>query len=152
VLQRARRRRAEEALRASEAEARHEHARVLQENAERRRVESALREREQQNRSLAGRLISAQEVERSRIGRERVTQQLAIFGLAVSALRRRLPEADPEVQAELTELEQQTFGLTEEAIFVGTLLMAMPDALARGVTNQLVSRGRRASPGRSRVP
>jgi two-component system sensor histidine kinase UhpB len=90
---------------------------VVQENAERKRVESVLREREEQNRSLAGRLISAQEVERSRIGRELhddVTQQLATLALALSTFRRRLPEAATELLADVTELQQQTITLTEE--------------------------------------
>ncbi len=94
-IQRARRRRAELALRASE---RH------------------LRQSSDRNRDLAGRLINAQEAERTRIARDLhddVSQQLAGVSIAFSRLKQRLGahQVGEEAQQELGELQQQTLTL-----------------------------------------
>ena len=62
--------------------------------AELRESEASLRTSHQHNRELAGRLITAQEVERARIARELhddVGQRIASFSIALGTLRRRLP-------------------------------------------------------------
>ena len=66
---------------------------------ERRNNEGALRKSNEQIRDLAGQLITTQEAERARIARELhddVSQQLAAFSIAISALKRR-PEAQNNV-------------------------------------------------------
>jgi signal transduction histidine kinase len=77
-----------------------------------------LRSSNEQIQCLAGRLISAQEVERARIARELhddVSQQLAGFSIAISGLKRR-PEArdNAELLDVLSSLQSRTIGLTED--------------------------------------
>jgi signal transduction histidine kinase len=98
-------------------------ARLVVQHARRRRTEMALRKSEQQyratakqNEDLAGRLITAQDAERTRIARDLhddVSQQLAGVSIAVSGIKRRLGdyEIGPEMQTELADLQQQTLGL-----------------------------------------
>ena len=79
---------------------------LLVQRVRRRRVESALRESEaalresnQQNQDLAGRLITAQEAERSRIGRDLhddVCQRLAVLAMMLSGLKHRLSGSTPQ--------------------------------------------------------
>ena len=79
---------------------------LLVQRARRRRTEFALRESErryrstaEQNQDLAGRLISAQEEERTRIARDLhddVSQQLAGVGIMLSGLKRKIGK--PELQ------------------------------------------------------
>jgi signal transduction histidine kinase len=95
---------------------------VLQ-RARRRRTELALRRSEQQyraaakqNHDLAGRLITAQEAERTRIARDLhddVSQQLAGVSIAFSGLKQRLGEhqISGAVQQELADLQHQTLAL-----------------------------------------
>jgi signal transduction histidine kinase len=89
---------------------------------ERKRAEQTLRENESALRAsyariqdLAGRLITAQEAERSRIARDLhddVNQQLAGFSIALSGVKRRLQQSgDATVQEELTRLQQRTIDL-----------------------------------------
>jgi signal transduction histidine kinase len=89
---------------------------------ERKRAEQMLRENEASLRTsyariqdLAGRLITAQEAERSRIARDLhddVNQQLAGFSIALSGVKRRLQQSgDATVQEELTRLQQRTIDL-----------------------------------------
>jgi PAS domain S-box-containing protein len=91
---------------------------------ERKRAEEALRQQEKMLRSsferiqeLAGRLIIAQEAERSRIARDLhddVNQQLAGLSIGLSGLRRRIGERDPAtVEASLTMLQQRTSSLAD---------------------------------------
>ena len=96
---------------------------LLIHRARRRRAERALRESERhlrqssdRNRDLAGRLIDAQEVERARIARDLhddVSQQLAGVSIAFSGLKQRLGEyhVSEELRQELVELQQQTLKL-----------------------------------------
>lgn len=89
----------------------------------RRRIELALRRSEQQyrataqqNEDLAGRLITAQEAERTRIARDLhddVSQQLAGVSIAVSGLKQRLGdyEISADLHQELANVQQQTLAL-----------------------------------------
>ena len=73
-----------------------------------------LRRSHQQNQELAGRLITAQEVERSRIARELhddVGQRIASFSIALGTLRRRLSAAPQPVHDELASLQRETVTL-----------------------------------------
>jgi signal transduction histidine kinase len=82
-----------------------------------RNKESALRVSYEQVRQLAGRLINAQEEERSRIARELhddVGQRVASLSIGLSSLKRRVPDSDGTLRSELTRLQQQTTGLAEE--------------------------------------
>jgi signal transduction histidine kinase len=93
VIQRARRRRTELALGENEAE---------------------LRRSSERNQDLAGRLITAQEAERSRIARELhddVSQQLAIVAIMLSRLKRSLLQPPQHVNETLTTLEDRTTSL-----------------------------------------
>jgi two-component system sensor histidine kinase UhpB len=88
-----------------------------QENTERQQREMALQASCDHNRELTGRLITAQETERARMARQLhddVNQQLAALSIALSSLKRRLPEAPREVHAEVARLQQQTINLSEE--------------------------------------
>ena len=82
--------------------------------ADLRESEAALRKSHRQNQELAGRLITAQEVERARIARELhddVGQRLASFSIALGTLRRRLPGAPQPVHDELAGLQRETVTL-----------------------------------------
>jgi two-component system sensor histidine kinase UhpB len=70
----------------------------------------------EQNQDLAGRLITAQDAERTRIARDLhddVSQQLAGVSIAVSSLKHRLGEdrVTGDLQQELASLQQQTLAL-----------------------------------------
>jgi PAS domain S-box-containing protein len=91
---------------------------------ERKRAEQTLRENERalhasyvRIRDLAGRLITAQEAERSRIAgdlHDDVNQQLAGLSIALSNVKRRLHDGgDATVQDELTGLQQRTIDLAD---------------------------------------
>ena len=96
---------------------------LVVQRARRRRTELALRRSEQQyrgmaeqNQDLAGRLITAQEAERTRIARDLhddVSQQLAGVSIAFSGLKQRLGEyhVSEDLQQELVDLQQQTLTL-----------------------------------------
>jgi signal transduction histidine kinase len=98
---------------------------LLAQGARRRRTELVLRQSQQrlqasnvEVRSLAGRLIVAQEAERSRIARELhddVSQQLAGLAIALSTTRRQLRAraADGEGEAKFTDLQARTIALAE---------------------------------------
>jgi signal transduction histidine kinase len=87
----------------------------------RRRTEHALRESEQrfrvtaeQNQDLAGRLINAQEAERTRIARDLhddVSQQVAGVAIMLSDLRRRVSE--PNIDRTVTMLQDRTSTLAQ---------------------------------------
>ncbi|HEU5154724.1 MAG TPA: histidine kinase [Gemmatimonadales bacterium] len=88
--------RAQEALAASEAALRHSHART---------------------RSLAGRLITAQETERTRIARELhddVSQRLATLAIGLSSMKRELPAGCGHLSEELQRYQEWAVELADE--------------------------------------
>ena len=83
----------------------------------RRRAESSLRASHARVRDLAGRLITAQEAERTRIARELhddVGQRIASFSIAISAIKRRLADAPAAVHDDLTSLQTATIALSQD--------------------------------------
>jgi two-component system sensor histidine kinase UhpB len=97
---------------------------------ERRRTTAALRASEHEARSLlgdlrqsfarihdlAGRLIEAQERERSRVARDLhddVNQQVAALAISLSSLKRRLPTSAPDLHEELEALQARTSELAD---------------------------------------
>ena len=99
---------------------------LLVQRVRRRRVELALRESEGalresigQNQDLAGRLITAQEAERSRIGRDLhddVCQRLAVLAMMLSGLKHRLIGSTPQPDLEevMTTLQERTSTLATD--------------------------------------
>jgi len=86
--------------------------------ARRRRAERALRRSFEQNQDLAGQLINAQEVERTRIARDLhddVGQQLAGVGIMLSGLKRKVGRvaAEPEIDRAFTALQERTSTLAD---------------------------------------
>jgi two-component system sensor histidine kinase UhpB len=85
--------------------------------AERRQTARELQASYRQIKDLAGRLITAQENERTRIARElhdNFSQELASLSIALSGLRRTLPENNGAAQNEVGRLQQQTIELSED--------------------------------------
>jgi len=92
---------------------------------ERRKIElslldnqAALRKAYEENQDLAGRLIHAQEAERTRIARDLhddLSQQLAGLAIMLSGLKRKVgqPDAQPEVNQTVTLLQGRTTVLAE---------------------------------------
>lgn len=81
-----------------------------------RRNEEALRASYEQIQSLVGRLITAQEAERTWIARELhddTNQQLAAVSIALSGLKRRLPPDAADVHNTLAGLQQRTITLAD---------------------------------------
>ena len=81
-----------------------------QDITERKRHEQAIRD-------LSGRLISAQELERSRIARELhddINQQVAMLAIELQQLERFLPESSPEGREKVQALWKKTHGLSKE--------------------------------------
>jgi len=73
---------------------------------------------EQQNHDLAGRLISVQEEERTRIARDLhddVSQQLAAVSIMLSGLKRKIGDrgSEPEIQRAVTTLQDRTSTLAD---------------------------------------
>ncbi|HKW10726.1 MAG TPA: MASE1 domain-containing protein [Gemmatimonadaceae bacterium] len=69
-----------------------------------------------QIRNLAGRLLTATEVERARIARDLhddVSQQLAALGISLSALKRHLPN-DPAMREEVAALQSQAMRAADD--------------------------------------
>ena len=82
-----------------------------------RRGEEKLLESNRQIRALAARLMSAQDSERTRIAHllhDDVSQNIAALGIAISRLKRRLPDRSSEMIAELDRLGQLTNDLTTQ--------------------------------------
>ena len=76
------------------------------------------KEVEEANRDLAGRLIHAQEAERTRIARDLhddLSQQLAGIAIMLSGLKRRLagPSADADIDLTVSTLQERTATLAE---------------------------------------
>jgi signal transduction histidine kinase len=91
---------------------------LLIQRQRRRRVEHALRVSSRQNQDLAGRLITAQEAERTRIARDLhddASQELVGLALSLSMLRAQLSRAAAaeEVTDLLSDLQQRTVTLGE---------------------------------------
>jgi len=99
---------------------------LMIQGARRRRTERALRESEvelrrssERNQDLAGRLITAQEAERSRIARDLhddVSQQLAGVAIMLSGLKRSLLRPDPRPVDETLATLQERLALLAEAL------------------------------------
>jgi signal transduction histidine kinase/ligand-binding sensor domain-containing protein len=84
--------------------------------AERKHVEEALVAGNRQIQDLAGRLITAQEEERTRIARELhddVTQQLAALSISLGGVKRRLGPQLADGHLELADLQQQALAASE---------------------------------------
>ena len=91
---------------------------------DRKRAEEALRGNEmalrasyEQVQDLAGRLIASQEAERTRLARELhddISQQLAALSIALSSLKRRLPEDAADAHEELARLQRRTVELSDD--------------------------------------
>jgi two-component system sensor histidine kinase UhpB len=84
--------------------------------AERRQTTSALQASYGQTRDLAARLIVARDAERARIARDLhddINQQLAALSIALSGLRRRIPEG-ADVRDELALLQQRVIDLADD--------------------------------------
>jgi two-component system sensor histidine kinase UhpB len=83
---------------------------------ERKQVEEALLTSNRQIQDLAGRLITAQEEERTRIARELhddVTQQLVALSISLGAVQRRLPSHLTEGHQQLEHLQRQALAASE---------------------------------------
>jgi signal transduction histidine kinase len=107
------RRSAERALKESRDEL---DAKVRERTADLVRTHEALREQADHLEELAGRLINAQEQERSRIGRElhdHISQMLGVLTIRIDQLRAD-ESTPPEVAAALEELRQSTSELTDD--------------------------------------
>ena len=99
---------------------------LLVQRGRRRRVERALRDSEaalrksyEQTQDLAGRLITAQEAERSRIGRDLhddVCQRLAVLAMMLSGLKHRLSGSTPQPDLDevVTTLQERTSTLATD--------------------------------------
>ena len=98
---------------------------LMLQRVRRRRTETALRESEQrfrataeQNQDLAGRLIHAQEEERTRIARDLhddLSQQLAGVGIMLSGLRRRIGKLSAEsgIEQAVATIQDRTSSLAQ---------------------------------------
>ena len=85
--------------------------------AELQEKEVALRESHRRIQDLAGRLIAAQETERTRIARELhdgISQQLAALSITLSSVKRRLPEEVPGLRTDLASLQSQAAQLAAD--------------------------------------
>jgi two-component system sensor histidine kinase UhpB len=83
---------------------------------ERKQVEEALLTSNRRIQDLAGRLITAQEVERTRIARELhddVTQQLVALSISLGVFQRRLPSHLTEGHQQLDSLQRQALAASE---------------------------------------
>jgi PAS domain S-box-containing protein len=91
-------------------------SRILAESAL-RTSEEALRNSNQQIRDLAGKLIAAQEEERRRISRELhddLNQKLAATAIAISKIKRSLPEVEAPVAEQVAALQDRITSLSDD--------------------------------------
>ena len=97
---------------------------LLVQRRNRRRIEAALRNSEEKARAsydevrdLAGRLISAREGERTRIARDLhddIGQRVASLSIALSRIRRQIPDVSTSARQSLSDLEQQSTQLSSD--------------------------------------
>ena len=90
---------------------------LLVQSRKRHRAELALRETSDRNRELAGRLITAQEEERTRIARELhddVGQRVASLSIALSAVKRQIGQTPGRLDQELAAIQQETMSLSKD--------------------------------------
>jgi PAS domain S-box-containing protein len=83
----------------------------------RKEAEGQLLQSHRQVRTLAGRLINAQEAERRRLSRELhddLNQRVATLSVAISRLKRKLPAPQQEIIVELNQLYDQTNDLSND--------------------------------------
>lgn len=81
------------------------------------RSEENLRQSNRQIRALAGRLITAQELERRRISRQLhddLSQKIATISVAISRLKRSLTPSEEHLRTELDQLGRNTSDLTSD--------------------------------------
>ena len=86
-------------------------------SAKRQRAETSLRVSHVQIRDLAGRLITVQEQERSRIARELhddVCQRMALLGMELTQLHGMLPDSAVDARAQVTELDHAVCELARD--------------------------------------
>ena len=91
---------------------------LILQRTRRRRAERAQRHLYEHNQDLAGRLIHAQEAERSRLARELhddLSQQLAGVGIMLSGLKRKVgrPDLQSDVNQTVSHLQQRTSALAD---------------------------------------
>jgi len=83
----------------------------------RKRTEEALRESKEEFRTLAGRLLTAQEAERSLLAREMhddLTQRLAVLSIEAGKLEQQLQSSRSPASAKLGEMRQQMVKLSSD--------------------------------------
>jgi PAS domain S-box-containing protein len=86
-------------------------AKIARNISDRKRAEQILKVSQESLHTLSGRLIRAQEEERARIARELhddFSQRLAILGIGLGQLWRKLPESDEEERAKVLEMLKST--------------------------------------------
>ena len=84
---------------------------------ERKHAEQELRRNSEQIRELAGRLLTAQEEERSRISRELhddIVQKVASLAIRISLIKQRVPALTDFVAGEMTNLQRRVSELAED--------------------------------------
>ena len=90
---------------------------MMRDITERKEAEEALQASYAQIRDLSGRLITAEETERSRIARElhdNINQRIATLSLTLSLVKQHLPKQAGGLCEELTRLQQLTNALANE--------------------------------------
>ena len=103
--------------------------------ARRRRVETALRASHVENQDLAGRLIGAQEEERARIARELhddVSQQLAGLSIVLSTLKQRLRSGAPKDSGLAADYDATIATLQGRAVAAADAVRAVSHGLHSG--------------------
>jgi signal transduction histidine kinase len=90
---------------------------IVKEEEKRKQVEKQLRDSEQNLRSLTGRLISAQEEERSRIARELhddITQRLAVLAIEIGKLELQPVAAQSQWKSEVGTVKNSLIKVSED--------------------------------------
>jgi signal transduction histidine kinase len=90
---------------------------ALFERRRRSSAQAALARSYAQLQDLSGRVVTAQEEERTRIARDLhddIGQRLASLSIALSGAKRRVPETEPVLREELSALQIQTTGLSSD--------------------------------------